>query len=123
MTNLRALEDLIIARGACMAPRVAEIFDHDRRKPEAVHVCRQHCPVRDECGQIGASLNRFIRRNAVYGGGKYTSDGKKLVDESAIRVAPSCVLCPPIRYVTAEMLATALAATERPIIETGENAA
>ena len=118
MTSLRSDEDAVIARGACMSPAVTEIFDADRRKSEAVHVCRQHCPVRAECGRIGASLDRFIRRNAVYGGGKYTSDGKRLVDESALRVATSCVLCPPVRYVTAEMLDRALAT-----IQTGEQAA
>lgn len=131
MTNLRDLEDLIVARGACMAPRVVEVFDHDRRKPEAVHVCRSHCPVRAECGQLGAAVDRFLRRDAVYGGGKYTSDGKRLVGEGALKVAHRCLLCPPIRYVTAEALDRALAAVESgktvtemiQEIETGENAA
>lgn len=116
--NLRSLEDAVAERGACMAPAVAAIFEHDRRKPEAVHICRQHCPVTVECGQIGAAVDRSLRRDGVYGGGKYTSDGKRLVAESALRVAPRCLLCPPIRYVTAEALNRALAT-----IETGEHAA
>jgi len=116
--NLRAAEDAVAERGACMAPRIAAIFDHDRRKPEAIHVCRAHCPVRVECAQIGASLDRFRRRDGVYGGDKYTSDGKRLMQESTLRIAPRCILCPPIRYVTAEALDRALAA-----IEAGEHAA
>ena len=127
--NLRGLEDLIMTRGACMAPRVVPIFDHDRMKDTAVHVCRSHCPVRKECGQLGASIDRFRRRDGVYGGGKYTSDGKKLVDEVALRVAHRCLLCPPIRYVTGAALDQALAAIESgktittAPTETGEHAA
>lgn len=82
-----------------MAPRVAVIFDHDRMKDTAAHVCVAHCPVKSECAELGELVPNSLRRNAVYGGRKYTSDGRKLVDPTAARIAPWCLLCPPRRYV------------------------
>ncbi len=58
----------------------------------ALHICRQHCPVRQQCHAEAVQLPTYLRHEVVLGGVAYAGSGMPGVRQAAAEDCGSCRL-------------------------------
>lgn len=56
----------------------------------ALHICRSHCPVREQCHADAQELPIFLRHEVVLGGVSYGNSGRPTTRQKAAETCTAC---------------------------------